>query len=749
MSKILREDGSTANNSKAILHEVRNYYENLFSEVEGNCSSQDELLKVIDAVIGKEENSSLTEEVDEMEVRSAIFSMKNGKTPGLDGLSVEFYKEMWHIIKAEFLQVVKYILQCDVKVLLKNINSGVITLIPKGSDLSDIINWRPITMLNVDYKIFAKIITNRIKPLLSKIISPEQFCGVEGRSINKCNVLLRDIMFYSNEQCIPAAFVNLDWAKAFDRVNLKLLFKIMLKLGFDEKFIGWVKMLYNKAESCLCINGHISEPFSISKSVRQGCPLSMILYIIYQEPLYKMMKVKLEMYSPVLPNRLQVVICGYADDSTVIVNQEEGLIKCFEVIKTYEDASGAKLNWEKTSILGVGRWKAKSVWPIAGLKVLQDNCKILGIYHDNDYQRSILLNWESMETSISRCVGMFYNRKLTLFQKTILINSKVLAKTWYLSHVYPIHSECGKRIQRCLFKYLWNGSYEPINRRTMYLPKYKGGCGILDVLCKSRAILFNTFLKAVLDKDCLTFRLIVYYCQIRATYLIDYNGYKEASLYVPPYYNTLIDSLRIIVKLKQYPLVNAKDIYWALMERNRTQPKAELNYPLFNWKEIWTNVFNKYIEINSRVVLFKFIHEILATKERLHMLKISDEYRCINCGETENNMHLFYFCPLSKNLISWFKDFFFRMCNVKTNNFIKILKLDFKPFTLKDRNTANVLISDYVAGVWYGCKVGLTVDDPRLASFIKNRMIKNKWILCKMYPRSVSCMFNKKYLEMS
>ena len=88
-------------------------------------------------------------------------------------------------------------------------------------------------MLKVDCKIITKILTNRIKRFLDLFISPEQFVCVKGQSINKCNVLLRDVIFYANEQNVTAALINLDWAKAFDRVNHGFLFKILVKIGFD------------------------------------------------------------------------------------------------------------------------------------------------------------------------------------------------------------------------------------------------------------------------------------------------------------------------------------------------------------------------------------------------------------------------------------------------------------------------------------------------------------------------------------
>lgn len=282
----------------------------------------------------------------------------------------------------------------------------------------------------------------------------------------------------------------------------------------------------------------------------------------------------------------------------------------------------------------------------------------------------------------------------------------------------------------------------------MYLPKGKGGCGIIDIYCKSKSILFNTFLKIVLDEGQLDFKLMIYYCQVRASYLIESYGFRECSVFTPPFYFEAIDILRVVVKLNKFPSVTAKTVYWTLIGLEKFQSRIEQNYPLFDWKVIWGNVFNKYIDIDSRVILYKYVHEILMTNDRLYMMKIASENKCLNCGELDTNMHLMYFCPLAKNLINWFKTLFHKLCNVKTKNFIKILKLDFDPYTIKDKNTAVILIAEYITGVWYGRKIGLLVDDPRLVLFIKSRIIKNRYVLDKMLRESINCMFTKEYIKM-
>ena len=97
---------------------------------------------------------------------------------------------------------------------------------------------------------------------------------------------MRDILYYASQNQITGALINLDWEKAFDRVSWEFLIRILQKMGFPQFVINWIKILYTDVCSSCLINGYISKEFKIERGVRQGCPLSMLLYVLFQEPLY-------------------------------------------------------------------------------------------------------------------------------------------------------------------------------------------------------------------------------------------------------------------------------------------------------------------------------------------------------------------------------------------------------------------------------------------------------------------------------
>ena len=249
---------------------------------------------------------------------------------------------------------------------------GIITIIPKSNDTLHIRNYRPISLLCTDYKILSKILSERIKIVLCKVINNKQFCGIPGRSINQCNMELRDMIQYANDSNQNMAVRNLDWYKAFDLVPVDFVFEVLQTLGFGEYFVNWIKILYTGIESALEINSTISDFFPIHRSVRQGCPLSMSLFILFQEPFYRAVVANRIIRPLRLPDSTDLKILGYADDSTLSVMDDESLLEIYSLILKFEKATGSRLNKNKTKIYGTGNWKDRSQWQLDWLQIEKD-----------------------------------------------------------------------------------------------------------------------------------------------------------------------------------------------------------------------------------------------------------------------------------------------------------------------------------------------------------------------------------------
>ena len=156
---------------------------------------------------------------------------------------------------------------------------------PVVFDRLDRKNWRPITLLNVDYKLCARTLAGRLLRVIHNAVEKDQTCGAPGRYIGENVSLLRDLVDYTSETDTPAAILSLDQEKAFDRVDWNFMFNTLSRIGFGPSFIRWVRLLYTDFRSCVLLNSYSTPVFYHSRGVRQGCPLSPLLYVLTIEVL--------------------------------------------------------------------------------------------------------------------------------------------------------------------------------------------------------------------------------------------------------------------------------------------------------------------------------------------------------------------------------------------------------------------------------------------------------------------------------
>ena len=187
--------------------------------------------------------------------------MKNDKSPGIDGYTVEFYKFFWVDI-CNFL--IRSINQAhrDGQFSISQ-RRGMITCIPKeGKSKLYMKNWRPITLLNVDYKIASSANSNRIKKTLDTLISDTKKKGfIKGRYMGECTRLIADVLENTEKNNIPGLLLLIEFEKAFDSLEFDFIFDSLQFYGFGPSIIQWIKSLYRNSSCCITNNGHCSEFF--------------------------------------------------------------------------------------------------------------------------------------------------------------------------------------------------------------------------------------------------------------------------------------------------------------------------------------------------------------------------------------------------------------------------------------------------------------------------------------------------------
>ncbi|KAJ3584782.1 hypothetical protein NHX12_015277, partial [Muraenolepis orangiensis] len=270
--------------------------------------------------VSEEANSQLEGPLTIQELQTALQGMQGRRAPGIDGLSVEFYKAYWDVLSHDLSDVFNESLASGSMPV--SCRRAVITLLPKKGNLQDIKNWRPVSLLCVDYKLLSKALATRLGRAVEQVIHRDQTYCVPGRSMVDNVHLIRDVLEVSSSLGINTGLISLDQEKAFDRVEHSFLWKVMEKFGFSAGFIAKIKVLYNKIESVLKFNGGLCAPFRVCRGVRQGCALSGMLYALSLEPLLNKIRSKLQgLFLPGFNGNM--VLSVYADDVVVFVRDQK------------------------------------------------------------------------------------------------------------------------------------------------------------------------------------------------------------------------------------------------------------------------------------------------------------------------------------------------------------------------------------------------------------------------------------------
>lgn len=325
------------------------YQKLLTSEGTSNC---DELLSFIPTLVNQEQNDFLLRPPLEEEIKITVFSMDANSAPGPDGFPGLFFTHCWPIVKKEVVDAVLDFFHGGT--LSRSYTSSFLVLIPKVEQPISMSDFRPISLCNFIYKIIARIFSDRLSSILPSIISPQQGAFVKDRSIFD-NIELAQELFHDLNRKVWGGnmIIKCDMAKAYDRLEWSFLFAVLLKFGFSDMWIEFIKKMFTNCWFSIMLNGTIGGYFKSSRGLRQGDPLAPSLFILAEEVLsrglYALMqnnvihRFKSPRGCPLVSHLL------FADDTIIFTNGNlRSLSNLMQFLKLYENASGQKINKQKS-----------------------------------------------------------------------------------------------------------------------------------------------------------------------------------------------------------------------------------------------------------------------------------------------------------------------------------------------------------------------------------------------------------------
>ncbi|KAA3471353.1 reverse transcriptase [Gossypium australe] len=354
ISRLESEEGQEVTDNLQINEVASHYFQNLFSTTGEGDSTY--LLEGISTTISSEINSVLLSVYSREEIQKALKGMGPTKAPSFDGFPPLFFQKYWHIVGKDVETFCLGVLNEGMD--FESTNRTDIVLIPKSSHPTNLVDFRPISLCTILYKLVAKTIANRLQDFIGKCIDSAQSAFVPGRLISD-NVLIAYEILHTLRQKRwgkkGLMAVKLDMSKAYDRVEWNYFEKVMLKMGFTERWIALVMKCVSTASYAVNINGIRGRVFHPTRGLRQGDPFNPYLFLICSEGLSALIRkavderiikgVKTSRRGPEISHLL------FADDCLLFGESiKEQVIVLKAILQQYEQCSGQCVNCNKSTI---------------------------------------------------------------------------------------------------------------------------------------------------------------------------------------------------------------------------------------------------------------------------------------------------------------------------------------------------------------------------------------------------------------
>ena len=386
-------------------------------------------------------------------------------------------------------------------ILFSAFNATSITLVPKDLNPNSMRDFRPISCCSMIYKCITKIIANRLKLYMPKLVSNNQSAFITGRSISD-NVLLAQelVRGYARSTLSPRCAIKVDLQKAFDTLDWRFILEILSVLRFPEQFLGWIKGCITFSKFSISLNGGLVGYFRGARGVRQGDPLSLYLFVLAMNVLSRLLDAAARYgvfsYHPMC-KRINLTHLCFADDLLIFSKGNlESVIGVKKILCLFYAYSGLQLNCGKSELFhtGISRTMMEEIQYTTGFKLGKLPVRYLGIplitRRLNARDCSMLV-----ERIIAR-INSWTSKLLSYAGRLQLIQTVLFSMHNYWCRIFLLPKRVIKRINQICARFFWKGSDQTskgarVSWATICHPKAEGGLGIKDTLSWNKACIIQ------------------------------------------------------------------------------------------------------------------------------------------------------------------------------------------------------------------------------------------------------------------
>ena len=475
ISTLQKESGEYVRGNKPILEACATHYEALYSSKGIKGRSFDKFALDENAPrLTEGEKLSCEGPITNQECRDALRKMARNKTAGISGFTAEFFEYFWGDFGDIFVDYFNHAM--DQGQLFISHRRGILTLIPKKDNQMLLKNKRPICLLDVVYKIIAKVIASRLEKVVGKLIHRCQAGFMKGRFIGENTRLISDVIDYCKLDNIEGALLALDFRNAFDSVEHDFILFALESFNFGPNFLAWIKLLYSNALLTVKNNGFTSRWFECSRGTFQGSPISGLLFNLAVEMFASRVRATADINGIMISGH-EIKMTQYADDTTLFLKDSGSIQRVIEMLDDFRIASGLEINVQKCGLMWLGA-KSLSTESVCGIAAIK-KVKILGVWYSAT-ERCYADNVEPVIKRMKNVIKSWNQRNLTIKGRIVVTKTLVASQLVYIATVIEIENVDLKEIQSLIMKFIWRGRPPKVAKGTLCQRIEQGGLNAVD-----------------------------------------------------------------------------------------------------------------------------------------------------------------------------------------------------------------------------------------------------------------------------